>query len=139
MNDGGLATLLLFLIALALAISLFEYTVRRLLGVERRKWFSYNHINERHKKADWTVRIIFLILIFISTYYTFANEETVWYFDSWFVIFIFLMTSETLRATMEWKYTENKKAPAATILVMLFAASILLLTITTGFFGLFAI
>ena len=139
MNDGGLATILLFLIALALAISIFEYAVRRLLGVERRKRFSYNHINERHKKADWTVRIVFLILIFISTYYTINNEETVWYFESWFIIFIFLMVSETLRAIMEWKYGENKKASAATILVMLFGASILLLTVTTGFFGLFTI
>ena len=139
MNDGGLVTILLFLIALAFAISIFEYAVRRLLGIERRKRFSYNHINEQHKKADWTVRIIFLIPIFISTYYTFANEETVWYFESWFIILIFLMASETLRAIMEWKYAENKKAAAATILVMLFGASILLLTVTTGFFGLFTI
>ena len=131
--------ILLFLIALLVTLSIFEFAVRKSLGVERRKWFSYNHVNERHKKADWTVRIVFLILIFISTYYTFANEETVWYFESWFVILIFLMASETLRAIMEWKYAENKKTAAATILVMLFAASILLLTVTTGFFGLFTI
>ena len=139
MNDGELVRILLFLIALFVTLSIFEFAVRKLLGVERRKWFSYNHVNERHKKADWTVRIIFLILIFISTYYTFANEETVWYFESWFVIMIFLMASETLRAIMEWKYAEKKKAAAATILVMLFGASILLLTVATGFFGLFTI
>ena len=139
MNDGELVRILLFLIALFVTLSIFEFAVRKLLGVERRKWFSYNHVNERHKKVDWTVRIIFLILIFISTYYTFANEETVWYFESWFVIMIFLMASETLRAIMEWKYAEKKKAAAATILVMLFGASILLLTVATGFFGLFTI
>ena len=139
MNDGELVRILLFLIALFVTLSIFEFAVRKLLGVERRKWFSYNHVNERHKKVDWSVRIIFLILIFISTYYTFANEETVWYFESWFVIMIFLMASETLRAIMEWKYAEKKKAAAATILVMLFGASILLLTVATGFFGLFTI
>ena len=55
MNDGELGTLLLFLIAWALAISIFEFAVRKLLGVERKKWFSYNHVNDRHKKADWIV------------------------------------------------------------------------------------
>lgn len=40
---------------------------------------------------------------------------------------------------MEWKYAENKKDSIATIAEMMFMISIVLITIKTGFFGLFNI
>ncbi|PIJ98734.1 DUF4181 domain-containing protein [Lysinibacillus sphaericus] len=50
---------------LVLVISIFGFVIRKLLGVERKKWFSYNHLNERHKKLDWSVRIFFISLFFL--------------------------------------------------------------------------
>ena len=131
--------LIVFLISLFLVLIIFNYTVRKLLGVDRKKWFSYNHINERHKKLDWTVRITFLIILFLSYFYTVSNIEliTSWYFNPGFLVFIFLIISELLRAFMEWKYVENKKVFIATIIELCFAISIIILTITTDFFGIF--
>ncbi|MGE7999763.1 DUF4181 domain-containing protein [Lysinibacillus sp. NPDC093190] len=136
-----LRTLILFLIGLLLVISTFGFVIRKLLGVERKKWFSYNHLNERHKKLDWTVRIIFTSLFLISSYYTIYNDSvgTPWYFGTWFIIIVFLITSEMLRAFMEWRYAENKRDFVATIAEMMFMISIVLLTIKTDFFGLFNI
>ncbi|WP_375200689.1 DUF4181 domain-containing protein [Bacillus sp. RS11] len=124
-----------------MVINFFGFVIRKLLGVERKKWFSYNHLNERHKKLDWLVRIFFVILLFISNYYTNYNDilGTYWYFETWFIIIVFLITSELLRTFMEWKYAENKKDFIATLSEMLFAISILFLTIVTDFFGLFNI
>ncbi|MFJ7886880.1 DUF4181 domain-containing protein [Lysinibacillus xylanilyticus] len=131
-------TLMLFLIVLVLVINIFGFVIRKLLGVERKKCFSYNHINERHKKLDWSVRIIF-ILFFISSYYM-IDDDTLgipWYFETWFILIVFLITSEMLRAFMEWKYAENKRDFVATIAETVFMISIVFLVITTGFFGLF--
>lgn len=131
--------LIVFLISLVLVLIIFNYTVRKLLGVDRKTWFSYNHINERHKKLDWTVRITFLIILFFIYLYTVSNIEliTSWYFNPGFLVFIFLIISELLRAFMEWKYVENKKVFIATIIELCFAISIIILMIETNFFGIF--
>ena len=136
-----LGTIVLFLIVLILIISIFGFVVRKLLGVERKKWLSYDYINERHKKLDLSVRIIYMILIVISSYYTFNNDSVgiPWYFKPWFIITVFLVSTEMLRAFMEWKYAENKKDAFVTIAEMVFMISIVLLTIKTDFFGLFNI
>lgn len=130
--------LMLFLIVLVLVVSTFGFVIRKLLGVERKKWFSYNHINERHKKLDWSVRIIFMSLFLIS-YYMIDNDTfgIPWYFETWFILIVFLITTELLRTYMEWKYAENKRDFVATLAEMLFMISIVFLTITTDFFGLF--
>lgn len=129
----------IFLIGLLLIISTFGFVIRKLLGVERKKWLSIDYMNERHKKLDVSVRIFFLILLLISSYYTIFNEtvEIAWYFQTWFIIIVFLVTSEMLRAFMEWTYAENKKDSIATIAEMMFMICILFLTIETDFFGLF--
>ncbi|MEY9976409.1 cation transport ATPase [Lysinibacillus sp. RC79] len=141
MINFELRTLILFLIVLVLVISTFGFVIRKLLGVERKKWFSYNHLNERHKKLDWTVRIIFLSLLLISSYYMIYNDTVgiPWYFETWFILIIFLITSEMLRAFMEWRYADNKRDFVVTIAEMMFMISIVFLTIKTDFFGLFNI
>lgn len=58
---------LLFILATILIV-LFAFNVgmRKLLKVERRKVFSYNHVNEKHSKIDWTIRISVIALLFIG-------------------------------------------------------------------------
>lgn len=130
--------LFILLLVLLVVFWIFGYVIRKLLGVERMKWFSYNHVNARHKKLDWSVRIIFIILFLISNYYTFTNESTGTYFrlTPWFVLIILLILSELLRAFMEWKYAENKRDYIATIAELLLGISVAILLILTDFFGL---
>ncbi|MGE7691384.1 DUF4181 domain-containing protein [Lysinibacillus sp. NPDC097214] len=134
-----LRTLMLFLIVLLVIISLFGFVIRKLLGAERKKWFSHDFLNERHRKLDLSVRLLFTTLVLISAYYT-INTDTVeiaWYFETWFIIIVFLVSSEILRAFMDWKYAENRKDFVATIAEMMFMICIVFLTIKTDFFGLF--
>ncbi|MER2192240.1 MAG: DUF4181 domain-containing protein [Solibacillus sp.] len=130
---------MIFFISLALLLIIFNYTVRKLLGVGRKKPFSYHHMNQKHKKLDWSVRIVFIIIAVFIHLSTENNTEfdTPWYFQIWFITVIFLIVSELLRAFMEWKYAENRKAFLATILELLLVISIIILTITTNFFGIF--
>lgn len=139
MYESDLKNVLIFFISLALLLIIFNYTVRKLVGVGRKNPFSYHHINQRHKKLDWSVRIVFIIIVVFIHLFTEKNTkfEIPWYFQIWFITVIFLTVSELLRAFMEWKYAENKKAFLATILELLFVISIIILTITTNFFGIF--
>ncbi|ATP41993.1 hypothetical protein CSE16_19315 [Solibacillus sp. R5-41] len=131
-------SLLILLLVLFLVFWIFGIVIRKLLGVEKRKSFSYNHVNDRHKKLDWSVRIIFLILLLFSNYYTIYNKVigTYWYIEPWFVLIIFILISELLRAFMEWKYAENKRDFIATIAELLFIITFLFLLIITDFLGL---
>ncbi|MEB2282607.1 DUF4181 domain-containing protein [Lysinibacillus xylanilyticus] len=78
---------------LVLVISIFGFVIRKLLGVEIKKWFSYHHLNERHRNLDWSLRLIFMILFLISSYYTIDNNkvEIPWYFKTSFIIIVFLI------------------------------------------------
>ena len=143
MYDFELNKLIIILISLVLVLYIFNYIIRKLLGVETKKWFSYNHINERHKKLDWYVRIAFIILLIFFYFLTLSNtgilNHQYLYLLPGISAFIFLIISELLRAFMEWKYAENKKAYIATIIelcfALCFAISITIWIITTYFSG----
>lgn len=131
--------LLIFLLFIFLIFWTFSIVIRKLLGVEKMKWIFNPYVNERHKKIDWSVRIPFTILFFISYFDYFNNDfiVTTWYFNPWLILFTILIVTELLRAFMEWKYAENKKKYIVTIAETLFAGSVLYLIIRTEFFGIF--
>ena len=87
---------------------IFESIMRKYLKVEKRKLFSYNHVNEKHKKIDSIIRIGFIIILLITVFYLIVtSSEPVWCFEPVFLILLFLVVSETTRAFIEWKYAEN--------------------------------
>ena len=109
MNHNGFILLLIFIgmSGVLFACNLF---MRKLLKVEGKKWFSYNHINGVHKKIDWLIRIAFILtLIAIASYRSSKGSgEMVWYFkEVWFVMVLYIFISEAVRAFMEWKYEAN--------------------------------
>lgn len=100
-----------------LIILCFNFIMRKYLKVDKRKTFSYNHVNEKHKRIDWTIRIIFMITLMILTFigvYKY-NNEGLWKLMPSILFVIFLMVSEAVRAFMEWKYATNPKAYIFTI------------------------
>lgn len=135
MNNNGLF-LILLIIGLGVVLFAFNFFMRKLLKVESKKWFSYNHINDLHKKIDWGIRITFTIIFLVSTYYTIYMEPTknVWYFEVWFVFVIFFLISESVRAFMEWKYVTNRNAYILTIFEMVFIIVLLISLVKTNFF-----
>ncbi|MGE7837618.1 DUF4181 domain-containing protein [Viridibacillus arvi] len=120
-------------------ILMFGYFMRKILKVERKKWFSYNHFNDLHKKIDWSIRITFsLIFITISYYMIYSDVHKIdWYFDMWvyfFLLFIFL--SESVRSVMEWKYATNPKAYIVTVAEMVLIIVLVIIIFKTHYFNL---
>src|SRR5699024_10026027 len=70
----GLLVLIVFLFNLLIRICL-----RRLFKIERnkQKWLSYKHINKLHRKVDWTVSVITLIILVVALYFLNAREYSI--------------------------------------------------------------
>ena len=67
--------LFLVLGMLTLLIYGFSDVIRRYLKVEKPKFFSYNHVNKKHEKIDWTIRISFIIILIISSFFMRGNTD----------------------------------------------------------------
>lgn len=130
--------LLLLLAIVMLLFLLFNAVMRKWLQVEKKKLFSYNHINEKHKKMDWTIRVVFLVVLLLGNFINFTTEpmEWFWFFETWFLLIVFIVVSETVRAVMEWKYAVNKKDYIFTISQLIFGVLLILTVIQTNFWGL---
>jgi len=138
MENTQILIILLLLIGIAILINGFSYMMSKLLRVERKKWFwfSYNHINDVHKKVDWVFRIAFAIIIIVSAGYNIYQEpsEPVWYLETWFLLIISIVLSESVRAYMEWKYEENRNAYLLTIFETAFILLLYISVLKTDFF-----
>ncbi len=123
---------------LSLLLFSFDFLMRKHLNLEKGKIFSYNHVNDKHKKIDWTIRISYLIIILITLLFTIkSNGETIWYLQIWFIMFVYLTTAEMVKAFMEWKYAENRKKYIFTISKLIFTLILLWILFYTNFFNLF--
>lgn len=102
--EGFWVKMLIFIVVTIVSIILFNAMMRKLLNVEKRKFFSYNFVNDLHKKGEWTIRISFIIiLIFIGIIY----QNSLFISITLITLFISLTI---FRAIIEKKYAENPKA-----------------------------
>ncbi|MGN8843386.1 DUF4181 domain-containing protein [Niallia sp. HCP3S3_B10] len=76
--------LLIILIVFLVASLLFDFIVRKSLKLERRKIFSYNHINKVHVRIDWSIRIAFMFILLAS--YIINYYYNLWYLQSYYVL-----------------------------------------------------
>jgi signal transduction histidine kinase len=129
----------LFLLIYGLLIFFFNMVMRKWLKVKKKKLFSYNHLNEKHKKVDWIIRTTFAILIIVGGFYNAIQNplERIWFLETHIVMFAFILASETVRAVMEKRYAENRNDYKYTLSQLGFISLSLLLIFTTNFFGLF--
>lgn len=142
MYDGELILWIKLIVVMIISSSViftFNTVMRKYLKVEKRKSFSYNHVNEKHKKIDWIIRISFVIILLITGLFIPRNlNESIWYLDVWFLILTFLVVSEIVTAFMEWKYADNRKAYIFTISQLIFSLIIMLSVIAcSSFFNVF--
>ncbi|MCZ8533198.1 DUF4181 domain-containing protein [Psychrobacillus psychrodurans] len=130
--------LLILLVIVISLLTLFNTVMRKWLKVEKKDFFSYNHMNAKHKKIDWTIRILFLVSMFLGLFINVRRDplEGFWFLETWFLMIIFIVVSETVRAMMEWKHAVNKKDYIFTISQLVFGVVLLLSVFKTNFFGL---
>lgn len=129
---------LLLMAVVILSLMAFNFITRRIFKVERQKLFSYNHINEKHKKVDWTIRLstIALLIIGFAINSTRNPTEWFWFFQTWFILLLFIFSSQTAKAIMERKYAENRNRYKVTISESVFIMFIFLTLYLTDFWGL---
>jgi hypothetical protein len=118
MYNSGLDSIWSVLIALLLVYLLIYFflnkAMRKRLHLEKKKFFSYNFVNEVHKKGEWTIRITFLctyLLVFSLS----ISDPTPNLFLPSIILILFIICTELFRAVMEWKYASNPKAYILTV------------------------
>ena len=101
--------------------------------------FSPNYVNDMHKKIDWTLRVFFLAVLVVSAFYNVERglSERIWFLEPWFILFISIIVTESVRAFMEWKYVANKKNYIFTLCQLALVILIVIIAISTNFFGVF--
>ena len=82
--------------------------LRKVLKIEKEKnsFFSYNHLNDLHRKIDWGIRITSVITI-ITTNILVVIEN----YPNYFLLipFFFIGLDFLVRAFFERKYSQNPK------------------------------
>ncbi|MEN1967566.1 DUF4181 domain-containing protein [Lentibacillus sp. N15] len=77
--------------------------LRGMMGADKMRWFSYNHINKLHKIGDWTLRFIFVIVIIIDASMFSAKAPTIL-----ILLCLFIVCQLCFQAYVEWKYSGNR-------------------------------
>lgn len=129
-------------IIIMLIVMIFRPIMRRVLGADKYKMFSYdNYVNKQHKKYDWMIRITTIIGIItlgaiqISTIN--SGGQLKWYLGPYLVIFAMILLTESLRTYMEWKYSENRNNYKVTLLDFGLLIILTIVILATDFFGAF--
>ncbi|MCM3611662.1 DUF4181 domain-containing protein [Planococcus sp. MERTA32b] len=129
---------LLLMAIVVLSLAVFNAVMRKIFKVERPKLFSYNHVNDKHKKVDWAIRIMTMVAIIIVYMINSARipAEGFFYFQTWFILFLFVLAQQTAKAIMERKYAENINRYKVTVSETVFILAIFLSLYLTDFWGL---
>lgn len=104
MPPGFWVELIMILSVVILLVGVIPAVFRYRMGADKKKWFSYNHINKFHKKVDWTLRIVFVIS-FITSAILFNSQP----FITYIIFGFFILTQVGIQAYMEWKFSDNRK------------------------------
>lgn len=104
MPPGFWIELIKILSVVILLVGVIPAVFRYRMGASKKKWFSYNHINEFHKKVDWTLRIVFAISLIISGI-LFISQP----FITYIVLGFFTLTQIGVQAYIEWRFSDNRK------------------------------
>lgn len=127
-----------FLALVLIAITGFSAIMRKVFHVERDKFFSYNHVNAKHKKVEWTIRITAVVLLTAGYVINSMRNpsEWFWFLETWFILTLFVFSTQIARAVMERKYAQNPNAFKVTVSETVFILLLLVSIWSTDFWGL---
>ncbi|PIC77628.1 hypothetical protein CSV74_05980 [Sporosarcina sp. P19] len=118
--------------------SLLKVLLRKLLKIEKvkKEFFSYNHINELHRKIDKSLRVFSTIsLITLYSVLLFYYEDFIYLFI--FAIMAFTILDYIISAFFEWKYTLYPKQSILTITEMLVIVVATIIVVQFNLLGLY--
>lgn len=101
-------------------IAIVKWVLRKIFNIEKekKKLFSYNHINALHKKVDWGIRISSSIILILLVFYSIELQEfpTILSLN---ILVVFTIIDFATKAFFEWKYSDNPKHSILTISEMI--------------------
>ncbi|PUB09982.1 DUF4181 domain-containing protein [Paenisporosarcina sp. OV554] len=110
----GLIAIIVFVL-----ISIVKLLLRKLFKIEtvKKEFFSYNHINEIHRKIDKGLRIFSIITLILLSF------VLLFYFEDFIYLIligpiVFMLLDYMVRAFFEWKYTQYPKQSILTLTEM---------------------
>ncbi|KPL60304.1 DUF4181 domain-containing protein [Rossellomorea vietnamensis] len=119
-----------FIIAIyIILIFLFHRVISRYLGLEKRKFFSHEMVNEQHEKGDKLIgyfAVVTLIAGFIFHVTTNFDVEF-WFLQPYFIIAFFFIARQLWKSYMERKWMGSTKEYLYTLMeavlyILLFSA-----------------
>ncbi|MCA1057666.1 DUF4181 domain-containing protein [Rossellomorea aquimaris] len=107
-------------------ISIVKFLLRKIFKVKKvkRNFFSYNHINESHRKVDKWMRLINALTLMILSILVINDKIMIYLYL--IGISMLLALDYAVRAFFEWKYSEYPKQAFLTIAEMTLMLSAIL-------------
>lgn len=103
-----LLKLILLFIMVIFIISAMQFAVRKIFNIEKKKsGFSYDFVNETHKKVDLSLRFAGLISLIAFNMYSYENGYTFTYFTVGLLLFLIILDLEN--AYFHWKFAHESK------------------------------
>ncbi|UOQ46882.1 DUF4181 domain-containing protein [Gracilibacillus caseinilyticus] len=135
-DPASLPALFIVLAGMLVVMWGFNKIVRKKLNVK--KSILKHHLNDWHKKVDWTIRVVIIMLIILgyAVNITRPVEEKIWFLQPLYIGLFGTLVSESVNAYMEWKYAENPKQYLATVSEIYIGAVLIITLFTTDCFGL---
>lgn len=108
-----------FILSVIAITSMVKFILRKILKIKKQKkdFFSYDFINDQHKKFDKWVRWGWLLVSAILIYLVLFQELPVVFYLSMFIGW--MATDAFVRAYFQWKHSEQPKESVLTISEML--------------------
>lgn len=138
--DNVLTNLILISSIFGLVLFFINKFLRKRLNVEKKEFFSYNHVNEQHKKIDWAIRITFIVFVLFGFFINVNRDplKHIWFLQTHILMFGFIVVTELVRIVMEKRYAKNKNDYIFTAVQLGVISLFLLAVFSTDFFGLLA-
>jgi len=119
-------------------IEIVKVLLRKLFKIEKvkKELFSFNHVNELHRKIDKVLRIISTItLISLSYVLLFYYEDLIYLLL--IAVIVFMILDYLVRAFFEWKSEKHRKQSILTLTEMLLTVATILIVIKFNLLGLY--
>ena len=121
--------LLIIIVMYIFLVSLFHRVTSRWLGMEKRKFFSHDTINDQHEKGDKLIGYLAVVTMIAGfIFHVMTNfEYEHWYSKPYSIIIFFFIARQFLKFYMERKWIGDKRESIYSLFeavfhVMLFTA-----------------
>ncbi|MGP4062408.1 DUF4181 domain-containing protein [Halobacillus sp. H74] len=104
MPEGFWQEFWLMMGAVIFIVTVIPAIIRKRSGADKKKWLSYNHVNEFHEKYDWILRGSLVVGFIIGAIFFLGKPLFLLV-----ISFVFSMIHLGFQSYAEWRFSENRK------------------------------